>query len=389
MKKIILLCILVTFIGSIFAQKDANGKNDVISFSKNIQFVEAVKVFKELYKEKKDTVLLDFSGHNAPIDIEINQLHWEVAFNSILAQNGLILDVIDEASVIRKAPQRVEEEKKILEEKVSTENDEVIIEITFFEADQGALKEVGIDWSTLVDGEVKINANAKNASFVTEDLFNVTMGHTFDAGDYTVDLNTIFKIFESKNAGHIIARPQVTVQSGESGNVQDGIDFSIKTMDEAGNVTDKFYKSGIVVEVAPIVKEEDGKKFIHLEVSAEKSSARPDPVSTQVLISSVKTKKILFNGEETVIGGLTSKEETSVRKGIPFLKDLPWWVLGIKYFTGYNSKSVKFKELIILIKATVLNSAHDRFDTKSNYELEVKELRRGLPSTEHRLLKQE
>jgi general secretion pathway protein D len=42
----------------------------------------------------------------------------------------------------------------------------------------------------------------------------------------------------------------------------------------------------------------------------------------------------LLNGEETILGGLFVNEEAITRNGIPFLKDLPWWVLGIRYLTG-------------------------------------------------------
>lgn len=34
----------------------------------------------------------------------------------------------------------------------------------------------------------------------------------------------------------------------------------------------------------------------------------------------------MLSGEEKAIGGLFVNEEVNVRQGIPFLKDLPWWV---------------------------------------------------------------
>jgi len=388
-KNIALACILSLFLFSTtFAQ---NSKSDeLLTFSKSAGFKEAIRIFKNIYSEKKGKVLLDFSQEDGPLEIEIEKMHWEVALKSILQFKGLELESIDDAVIIRKSQATLDEEIKEIQSAISGETDEVLIEITFFEADSKVLNEVGIDWSTLVDGEVTITADAnKNASSVSEDIFKLTYNQAFDAGDYTVDLNTVFKVFESDGHGHILARPQLVVKSGQQGFVQDGVDFSIKTVDDAGNVSDKFFQSGIIVTVTPTIVMKDDKKYVSLKVAAEKSSAKPDPVSTQILKSKIETIKLLFNGEETVIGGLTSKEEAYVRKGIPFLKDLPWWVLGIKYLTGYNSKSVTNKELLILLKATVLTNVDERMNNHRDYELDIKEMRRGLPAAEKKLLQEE
>ncbi len=68
----------------------------------------------------------------------------------------------------------------------------------------------------------------------------------------------------------------------------------------------------------------------------------------------------MLNGEETVIGGLFLNEETKVRTGIPFLKDLPWWVFGIRYLTGSDDIRVNKKELVILIKTELVPTLKER-----------------------------
>ena len=386
-RNILIFFILMTFFVPIIAQSNGSSSDDLVSFSPKIQFRDALDVFKQLYRDKKDKVLVDLSDFQGPISVEIRRLHWEVAFNSILENNDLILERRDDVDLIKVSPEFIEEEKVKEEEKEEVITDEVLIEITFFQADQSALDEVGIDWSTLVDGEVQVDIDANNANQVTEDIFSIVHNQTIESGSNTIDINTIFKIFESNGNGHVIARPQVTVKSGEEGFVQDGKDFSIKSTDEAGNTVNQFFSSGIIVTVTPEVKiDENGNKVIHAEIQAEKSDAQPDPVSTIVTKSQVETKKILFNGEETVIGGLTSKNESEVRRGIPFFKDLPWWVLGIKYLTGYNSYQVNRKELIILLKATVLEEVQNRNENRRDYELQIDNMRRNLPRTEKKIL---
>jgi len=70
----------------------------------------------------------------------------------------------------------------------------------------------------------------------------------------------------------------------------------------------------------------------------------------------------MLDGEETVIGGLFTNEETVTRNGIPFLKDLPWWVFGIRYITGSDETITRKKELVILLKAELLPTLRDRFE---------------------------
>jgi type IV pilus assembly protein PilQ len=68
----------------------------------------------------------------------------------------------------------------------------------------------------------------------------------------------------------------------------------------------------------------------------------------------------MLDGEETILGGLYDNERTTDRVGIPFLKDLPWWVFGIRYLTGSDKEVVTKKELVILIKAELVPTLKER-----------------------------
>jgi type IV pilus assembly protein PilQ len=76
------------------------------------------------------------------------------------------------------------------------------------------------------------------------------------------------------------------------------------------------------------------------------------------------TSIILLNGEETVVGGLYLNDAKTVRRGIPFLKDLPWWVFGLRYLFGYDKDEVAKKELIIILKANISPSIQERVATR-------------------------
>ena len=180
-------------------------------------------------------------------------------------------------------------------------------------------------------------------------------------GDWVGNATAMFRFFESQNLGEIIASPTITVRDRQKGRIQIGSDFSIKQRDFSGNVIDKFYSAGSIINVVPYVYSKKGIDYILLKLEAERSSFFPSELTTEVKKTSASSDVLLLDGEETVIGGLYINEETIARTGIPFLKDLPWWVLGIRYLTGSDKTIVTKKEVIILLRAELLPTLEDRF----------------------------
>jgi len=89
----------------------------------------------------------------------------------------------------------------------------------------------------------------------------------------------------------------------------------------------------------------------------------------------------LVNGEQTAIAGLYAEEKSTVRKGIPGVKDLPWWVLGLRYLTGYNSVDRTKKELVIVLKAELVPTLEDRVRAKKeNLEETIERQREKYPT---------
>ena len=66
----------------------------------------------------------------------------------------------------------------------------------------------------------------------------------------------------------------------------------------------------------------------------ERNSFILNDETTEIKKTNASTQVLMLNGEETILGGLFVNEEVITRNGIPFLKDLPWWVFGIRYLTG-------------------------------------------------------
>ena len=140
--------------------------------------------------------------------------------------------------------------------------------------------------------------------------------------------------------------------------------FSIKQRDFSGNIIDKFYSAGSIIEVTPYVYNKNGIDYILLKLTVERSSFFPSELTTEIKKTAASSDVLLLDGEETVIGGLYVNEENIVRTGIPFLKDLPWWVFGIRYLTGSDQTILRKKEVIIMLKAELLPTLENRFTNK-------------------------
>ena len=105
-----------------------------------------------------------------------------------------------------------------------------------------------------------------------------------------------------------------------------------------------------------------------MKLAVEKSSFFPSELTTVIKKTSSKTDVLLLDGQQTVIGGLYQNEENIVRQGIPILKDLPWWVFGIRYLAGYDETVIRKKENIIVVKADILPTIEERMNALMDVE---------------------
>jgi type IV pilus assembly protein PilQ len=252
---------------------------------------------------------------------------------------------------------------------------EVTISAVFFDMDVEESRKVGMDWKFLLSGSSTNIAGLLRTEVEQEEGeggqqqqqglqpdFNLGATSDFQVGEFFGEATAIFKFFESNGLGEIIASPNVTVRDRNEGSIQIGSDFSVLTRDFAGNTVEKFYPTGTIIRVTPYIHNEEGIDYILLNITAERSTFNITDNTTEIRKTNATTQVLMLNGEETIIGGLFSNEESVVRNGIPFLKDLPWWVFGIRYLTGSDETIIRKKELVILLKAELVPTLKERFE---------------------------
>ncbi|HOA29537.1 MAG TPA: type II and III secretion system protein [Candidatus Cloacimonadota bacterium] len=366
---VVLLCLSLLGSTMLFAQAKVAYAPEKVSMIEQTHINSAVRILEHFSEEESGKKLINLSSYNGNINVPIREMEWRKALDLIALQNSLyveegvgylalrdIADAKPEAPTDDALEKMDPEARKQLEEAMAKQ---VRIKAIAMLADRSYLKNLGIDWSTVLNGKVKVDAGFAGASQLTSPLTLSGSGNAH-VGNYNVEVNTLIRTIENNQKGSILAEPSILVASGKTGRIQVGQDISIKTADEAGNTLDTFFSTGIIMDVTPVVVEVDGEDIIMMELSIERSSGQPSEVSTVITKSTSSTDLVMYDHEETVIAGLFDTDEVTVRSGIPILKDLPWWVFGIRYLTGYNSVDRKERELIITIKAEIVDSALNR-----------------------------
>jgi type IV pilus assembly protein PilQ len=387
--------------------REYTNPDEIVTFNKSTTYNEAIEIINTFAQEYENKFIVDNSGYSGTIGVNLPAMHWKDALQYIMRFNNLQLKENEEFYEITvKAPEITGNQSRTQNNtgaatggggegelpSATTQTREIRINATFFEGNKRALQEIGIDWSTLTSdvpatlgefvgtdrsGTVPstdfndqfVSVNSYNAASVSQNAFNalVNLGE-FGPG---ISVQALFSAFEADNLGKVLATPSIKVVDGQTGNIQVGQDFSIKQQDIAGNVIDNFVSTGTILNVTPEIINYGDTSFIYLDLEVERSTVQPDVVSTIVNKQEATTSAILLDGEATYVAGLYRTEESSVRRGVPILKDLPGWFFGLRYLFGYNSKDYSENELIIILQAELIQPVAERISQRKLTQREV------------------
>jgi type IV pilus assembly protein PilQ len=387
MKKLILFVTVFLISLPIFGQRELEktlsefvNPEDLVSISEYTPFDKALEILSQISERRTGKRITSTAEVVTPIGVEIKKLPYMKALVIIVQYNNLMFEEKENIIIVHK---KTVEAKNLTDETFATlDSREVKISAIFFEADVNEIKERGINWEWLLSSSgITLGTQLRSFSETKEQTtgssttetppeYLINGVHEFTSGDWSGSVEGVLKYFESENLGEVIARPKVTVRDKMKGRIQIGSDISIKQKDFAGNVIDAFFSTGTIIEVTPFIYTEDKQDYILLKVSAERSSAIPGEITTEIKKTVVATDLLMLHGEEKAIGGLFVNEEINIRQGIPILKDLPWWVFGIRYLTGYDKVTVNKKEVIIVLQVELVPTLKDRVAQKKANEIE-------------------
>lgn len=255
-----------------------------------------------------------------------------------VGSNSLIINDIE------KNIEKISEMVKTLDQKTY----QVDINAKLVEVDVEATRELGINWGLL-------NLHASGFSGVAS--ASVQEGIAMPSGTLkfgTVrswgELNMILEMLEKSNRANIISNPRITTMDNREASILVGKEIPLIVADEAGNPITELTKIGIMLRVIPHVNAD---RTITLDLHPEVSELQSESTAQGGVIiatSEADTRVVVSDGETAVIGGLIKKVTTDVKKGVPFLKDVP--ILG-GIFSSTSTADRK-QELVIFVTPTIV-----------------------------------
>ena len=372
------------------AQGKVVNQDELVSFSADVSYTKAIQSLGELSKKIDGKLVIDRSplqGKDKTIGINIESMYWKDALELILRSNQLwyndfpeYLEIVSFEEIGKKAGEQTQKENQpkgesqtpsftpapaftpapvnIDSSEYYSKLREVSISSVFFDVNKTKLAESGVSFSIFRGRDLNLQMNVTGASKVTKQAFSASVQPSNP--NLAVSIDAAISMFESEQLGEVIARPQLTVRSGTSQFIQIGQDFSVFEKDFSGNTVQKFYPTGTILTVKPKIYKVGDMEFIDVQYKIEKSTFTSSTITTVINRNMASGSMTLLNGEEGYVGGMYSNDEEITREGVPLLKDLPWWVFGLRYIFGYDSKQVTKRELLVLIKAEILPSLEER-----------------------------
>lgn len=375
--------------------------DQLVSFLPSTPFDRFTEYMNPIFERVTGKSIVDPETREHPIGISISGMHFLDALELVLQYNELEYRETDRYFMIQQVPT----EDLILDADAATgtsrgvaagetnspatlDTRQIEIKAVLFELNHSKAKDSGIDWSVLFgstgstggSGGGGSSASQNSVSFFlkTKDMFS-GVEDIIDGPDQVdfKNLNSLFRLAENVGVGETIANPSVTVQSGQKGDIQIGSDIPVQIRDTFGNISTQYFKTGIIIEVTPTLIEQPladslgspVAEFLHLQVKVEKSGSRPSATGPTIDRSLANTQLLMLDGEQTVIGGLYSTDESVTRRGVPILKDMPKWFFGFPYIFGRTQRSVIQKELVISLEANVVDPIRDRMARELPNEL--------------------
>jgi len=351
--------------------KTYQNPDELVTMSESLPFSQAIELLSKVSESTTGRRIVSTIPINDPIGIEIDNMPYDKALMIIVQYAGLQFETKEDVIVVKRDNEVAQDLSPETYASISTR--EVKISAVFFEMDVLEAKSIGIDWEILLSGEdntlggllrteTQSGQEEGGSQSGLQPEFNLGITSDFDVGGFFGQATAVFKFFEEEGIGEIISSPNVTVRDRNEGKIQIGSDFSVRTRDFAGNTVEKFFPTGTIIIVTPFIHQEEGINYVLLDIDVERSSFTQTETTTEIKKTTAATQVLMLDGEETILGGLFINEEIVTRNGIPFLKDLPWWVFGIRYLTGSDETIIRKKELVILLKADLVPTLKERFE---------------------------
>jgi len=250
----------------------------------------------------------------------------------------------------------------IIQNKIDTPANQIVIEALVLELNSDQLDELGIDFSNAGQG---YSANFPPPEGGAISPFTVVLDRTLlgSASNFRANVEALI----SNKAAEILSKPSVLVLDGRQARIQIGQQIPIvKTTDTQVSTTKSvdYLPVGIVLNLRPRISADGSRVTIQVETIISETEERIGATSSSSVEAApiINNRKVqsfvrVANNTPFIIGGLINKKTTANDGGVPILKDLP--LIG-RLFAVSSEQTVK-KEVIVVITPHVITDNEDNF----------------------------
>lgn len=186
------------------------------------------------------------------------------------------------------------------------------------------------------------------ATDVAGNLLGLDLGFILESGSGNI-LSVQLQALEEEGQLHILSSPNITTLDNQQAFIESGRDVPYQSVED-DEVKIEYKKAVLRLEVTPHVIDNDTIKMDIFVTKDDVDFANAVGNNPVILTKRAQTGVILFNGQTTVIGGLSKELTGEDEYGVPYLKDVPG--LG-KLFKGTNNSN-GMEELLIFVTPHVL-----------------------------------
>ena len=278
--------------------------------------------------------------------------------------NSLIIQAIRD-DIIKMIP---------LIQKLDRPTPQVLIEANIVETSRDTARELGIQWGGLYHkGDYWITPGAKTGGVLGQSLnqgidprsgmavnFPAILASDLGATGLTIGLVTEkigeqlldiqLSALQEEGKLNILSSPSITTVDNQQAIIESGAEVPFQVVDKDGNISVEFKKAVLRLEVTPHVVEGSMLKLQIVTHKDEVDFTNTVLGNPTIITKKAETNVILYDGQTTVIGGLSKETKSGSESGIPGLKDIP--VLG--YLFKGEGRTNKMEEVLIFITPHVL-----------------------------------
>jgi type IV pilus assembly protein PilQ len=248
--------------------------------------------------------------------------------------------------VITDVPGRVEQLVGIINE-LDVQTPQVTIKAKIVFVNKIDLRELGVKWrmENLRDFTVDTHALANTEGTIADPFLDLSIG-TLASG---LNVGGLLQALEQRELADIQAEPQTTVLNNLPAEIFVGERTPIRVLDIGADspnaqATVQLIETGIILNVTPHITS-NGKVLMQLRAERSGVAVADPAVGVTFNTQRANSQILVDDGETAVIGGLTVQDVSTVRSGIPILKDIPF--LGALFRT--ERKRTEKRDLLIFV----------------------------------------